>query len=151
MIRHDKNPSVKIKRDEHHAGITVMILVALLGFTRAGLAGEENPTLAWGKDIYMTYCGSCHGESGKGDGPAAAGLKAFPPDLTYISTRYGGAFPQTLVKNYIDGEQPIAAHGSRQMPVWGKLFRRDKSDTEARMQISALTTYLESIQSNPER
>ena len=48
-------------------------------------------------------------------------------------------------------EQPIAAHGSRQMPVWGKLFRRDKSDTEARMQISALTTYLESIQSNPER
>lgn len=49
MIRHDKNPSVKIKRDEHHAGVAVMILVALLGFTRVGLAEEENPTLAWGK------------------------------------------------------------------------------------------------------
>ena len=35
-----------------------------------------------GKAIYKTYCASCHGETGKGDGPAAGVLKPPPRDHT---------------------------------------------------------------------
>jgi mono/diheme cytochrome c family protein len=37
---------------------------------------------AEGKKIYLTYCSTCHGEQGKGDGMAAASLPAKPSDHT---------------------------------------------------------------------
>lgn len=43
-------------------------------------ATEEQ--LAMGKEIYTRICASCHGESGKGDGPAAAALEQKPADFT---------------------------------------------------------------------
>jgi len=38
--------------------------------------------LALGKKIYSKSCIACHGESGKGDGPAAASFKQKPADFT---------------------------------------------------------------------
>lgn len=35
-----------------------------------------------GKTVFMKVCQSCHGTSGKGDGPAAAGLDPKPADFT---------------------------------------------------------------------
>ena len=35
-----------------------------------------------GKKIYTTYCVACHGDKGKGDGVAAAGLQKQPADHT---------------------------------------------------------------------
>lgn len=37
---------------------------------------------AEGKNLYATYCATCHGERGKGDGTAAASLPAKPADHT---------------------------------------------------------------------
>jgi mono/diheme cytochrome c family protein len=37
---------------------------------------------AAGKPVYQQYCQDCHGASGRGDGPAAAGLSVKPLDLT---------------------------------------------------------------------
>ncbi len=34
-----------------------------------------------GKDLFQKHCVLCHGQSGHGDGPAAAGLKTKPPNL----------------------------------------------------------------------
>ena len=45
------------------------------------LASEKNPTpdmIANGKKLYNSTCSSCHGEDGKGDGPAAAALNPKP-------------------------------------------------------------------------
>jgi len=37
-----------------------------------GLTGQG--LLEEGAKLYKTYCASCHGEQGRGDGPASAGL-----------------------------------------------------------------------------
>jgi mono/diheme cytochrome c family protein len=40
------------------------------------------PHLAKGRALYQKHCASCHGEKGKGDGPAARFNVAPPQDLT---------------------------------------------------------------------
>ncbi len=38
-----------------------------------------------GAELFATHCASCHGDSGQGDGPAAAGSKPRAADLTRLS------------------------------------------------------------------
>jgi len=40
------------------------------------------PTLARGAELYQTNCASCHGVTGRGDGPAGTSLNPQPADLT---------------------------------------------------------------------
>ena len=47
----------------------------------ACLGGRESGPLV-GRKLYMTHCYSCHGMTGRGDGPAAARLLPKPRDLT---------------------------------------------------------------------
>src|SRR5579862_1611053 len=43
----------------------------------------DNPgALSDAKNLYTANCGPCHGDKGKGDGPAAAGLNPKPADHT---------------------------------------------------------------------
>ena len=42
----------------------------------------DNSKLAETKTMYITNCGPCHGDKGKGDGPAAPGLNPKPADHT---------------------------------------------------------------------
>jgi mono/diheme cytochrome c family protein len=84
-----------------------------------------------GKSLYVAYCASCHGMDGKGKGPVAAALKDKVPDLTSLSFRRGGKFPSADLEKMILGEgDPRTAHGSREMPVWGPLFRQVENDQE---------------------
>jgi mono/diheme cytochrome c family protein len=101
-----------------------------------------------GKAMFTTYCAVCHGTTGKGDGPAAVALKKMPADLTKISARNGGTFPATKVSRFIEGADEIAAHGNRDMPVWGDLFRslNPASRASATLRVSNLSDYLKSIQ-----
>ncbi len=50
-----------------------------------------------GGELYAAYCTSCHGTSGKGDGPLAGDLPRRPADLAAISARNGGSFPMAKV------------------------------------------------------
>ncbi|MGJ0508630.1 MAG: c-type cytochrome [Methylocystis sp.] len=75
-----------------------------------------------GVKLYKTFCASCHGEDAKGKGPVASQLTVAPADLTQLAKKNGGAFPQDAVAEKIDGRQEVAAHGSRDMPVWGRRF-----------------------------
>ncbi|HWA56772.1 MAG TPA: FTR1 family protein [Gemmatimonadales bacterium] len=40
------------------------------------------PALSRGEQVYRSQCATCHGPTGRGDGPAAAGLTPTPADLT---------------------------------------------------------------------
>ena len=72
--------------------------------------------------MYTNYCAVCHGTEGKGNGPAADALKTPPADLTMLSKKNGGTYPAIKVGSAIRGDAHVAAHGSKEMPVWGKLF-----------------------------
>jgi mono/diheme cytochrome c family protein len=51
-------------------------------------------SLATGKELWVKHCQSCHGKSGKGDGPKAAQLKTLPEDMTKadVQKQPDGAF-----------------------------------------------------------
>ena len=85
-----------------------------------------------GKALYSEYCASCHGVSGKGDGPAASALKTPAEDLTTLAARNKGQFPSLRVMQAIKAGPSVPAHGSEIMPVWGPIFLRgDHADTAA--------------------
>jgi mono/diheme cytochrome c family protein len=103
---------------------------------------------ASGKEMYASYCAACHGVAGKGDGPAASALKVLPADLATLASRNDGKFPAFKVSTAIRGDSSVAAHGSKEMPVWGSLFQ-DLShghETEVQQRVSNLTKYIESLQ-----
>ena len=43
---------------------------------------KDQASIKNGKTIYVAYCTPCHGNSGKGDGPASASLNPKPADHT---------------------------------------------------------------------
>lgn len=100
-----------------------------------------------GPDLYRADCASCRGKDGKGNGPAAATLKATVPDLTTIAASNDGNFPVARIKRIILGEGMIASHGSREMPVWGPVFHQVEEDVDrGNVRLQNLVAYLESIQ-----
>jgi len=121
---------------------------ALLGVLAAQLtievlAEEPKSLSSWGRELFEAHCASCHGADGTGNGPAARTLKPPPSDLTRIRERNGGIFPRLEVVRFIDGERPVSAHRSADMPKWGRVFsQRGHSGPE----VYAVTDYIASIQ-----
>jgi len=101
-----------------------------------------------GKEMFQAYCASCHGASGKGDGPAAGALKSQPTDLTALSRNNGGKFPADRVLSILRGQATISAHGNREMPVWGQMFwhMSQEHESEVQQRITNLSRYIESLQ-----
>jgi mono/diheme cytochrome c family protein len=135
------------------------IATAAAAATAAGCAsssgGSLPPAGESGAMLYRLNCASCHGAEGHGDGPVAKSMTVMVPDLTHIAARRGGRFPQEEVARIIDGLSPFAAHGTRQMPVWGYEFFDPRLDDEAARaladeRVRRLVDYLASIQV-PER
>jgi hypothetical protein len=52
----------------------------------------------------------------------ASSLKQQPADLRKLSDKYGTPLSIKRVAAFIDGRQAVAAHGPREMPVWGNRF-----------------------------
>jgi mono/diheme cytochrome c family protein len=105
-----------------------------------------NPTS--GQEMFRSYCGVCHGEDGKGNGPAASAMKVQPVDLTTLAQKNGGKYPALHVSSVVRGEADLPAHGTKDMPVWGPLFLRLSQGHEAEVQqrVTNLNQYIESIQ-----
>jgi mono/diheme cytochrome c family protein len=101
-----------------------------------------------GKGMFDAYCASCHGSDAMGDGPAASALKMPTTNLTSLSMKNGGVFPAAHVAAVIQGDSMTAAHGSKDMPVWGPIFMSigGHSKPEVQLRIRNLTNYLDSLQ-----
>jgi len=97
--------------------------IALLGLVATGVAYRyllaaaiaSSPTpptaesIAQGHALWTQHCTMCHGDTGKGDGPAADRLSQRPDDLSTIAPSL--IFPDGVVDYRI-------ANGTEFMPAW---------------------------------
>lgn len=121
------------------------------GVTMEPTSGRETT----GALQYRAHCASCHGPTGKGDGPVAAALAQKPTNLTLLAKNNNGQFPKKKVEAYIDGSAIVAAHGNREMPVWGFVFSQPRAAAgtpagltprETQQRIQSVVAYIRSIQ-----
>lgn len=147
----------------------VLGLILLSVASSAAIADEKVSESA--KADYLSYCATCHGVDGKGDGPLAPTLKIAPSDLTVISKKNKGNFPYTMIRKTIESRELglARAHGPREMPVWGPVFAQEPEGPvpgggggggfygvstvqcqhlAARAKIMNIVDYIESIQQN---
>lgn len=110
----------------------------------------DRPDAPDGAALYRAYCASCHGLSGRGDGPVASALRVPPANLTRLTQQHGGTFPADRVAQRIDGRQQIAAHGPSDMPVWGDALSSptlaDRDEDVLRARVQALVHFLATLQ-----
>ncbi|QHE77359.1 c-type cytochrome [Hydrogenophaga sp. PBL-H3] len=98
--------------------IALTVLLALAASVQA--QSRSDP----GRWDYQNSCASCHGASGRGDGPVVRYLVTPPTDLSRLAQRNGGVFPRDRLVTLIDGRASpaIGPHGSREMPIWGNTY-----------------------------
>jgi mono/diheme cytochrome c family protein len=81
----------------------------------ARAAAKKNPvpadavSIGRGKAVYTADCASCHGNSGKGDGPAAKDLEKPPGDMTKLGGQSDGA----LFWKITEGKKPMASYATK--------------------------------------
>ena len=136
----------------------LVLSIAFIGVSIATAQNEQKTEIkhvpikqtspASGAEMYKTYCAVCHGIEGKGNGPAAEALKVPLTDLTTMASRNGGKFPALRVSAILRGEEMLAAHGTKDMPIWGNLFwsMSGGHESEVQQRVSNLNKYLESMQ-----
>lgn len=127
-------------------GLSLILVLAAAGTGWAGTSGKQD---------YLDYCARCHGDDGRGNGPAVKIIPGFKPsDLTHLANQHGGQFPRDEVSQVIDGRKRVPGHNDwdTDMPLWGLQFQQEgkefSADSEQKVQrrISALVDYLQSIQ-----
>lgn len=100
--------------------VTVVGLMVFMVFciTVSAEAGDA----AKGKEIFTKSCGSCHGNTGKGDGVAAAALNPKPKDLSdkaYMAKLDDAYLAKVITKGGAAvGKAPM-------MPPFGSLSKQD--------------------------
>ena len=113
-------------------GLTLVMLtlaVPILG--RAQSAAE-------GQKLYMTYCSSCHGDKGQGDGAAGKALPVKPADHT--DGKLMNSFPDEFLMSIIS-KGGAAVGKSSFMPAWGGVLKEN--------QLQDLLAYLRSVANPP--
>jgi len=93
----------------------------------ADFAGKTNPlagdadAAAAGKEVYTTNCASCHGDSGKGDGPAGASLDPKPGDLPTAVKEVGVDYLYWRIS-----EGGVMAPFNSSMPAWKGILTEEQ-------------------------
>ncbi|MBI3490921.1 MAG: cytochrome c [Acidobacteria bacterium] len=119
-------------------GLTSAVLVA---------GGLQTSTRYSSNSDFQSFCASCHGTSGKGDGVLARSLSKRPADLTQLKKKNDGVYPADAVFKVID-----AGHESADMPAWTQVFAKSQESAgtgAAKERIRSLVDYLETIQQKP--
>jgi mono/diheme cytochrome c family protein len=115
-------------------------------FLLAGTAGADEPTCPDRAD-YLRYCSACHGEAADGNGPVADHLTPRPPALTSLRKKFGTPLSTRLVV-FLSGTSMPRAHGTSDMPVWGKVLREGTGDDLGAIDLLwRIVNYLDCVQS----
>jgi len=137
--------------------LTIVLGIALLAAPgRTVLSRQQSrsestprkPNVGNGETTFVRYCASCHGKTGKGDGPAAFAMKTPPPDLRTLTKRNEGRFPTGYISALLKFGRNFASHGSTDMPVWGTRFRSldPVKDPTGQQHIDDVVAYIRSLQ-----
>ena len=132
--------------------VTLLLASPALAQPSSSTKANERQSLYSGSDLFKTYCASCHGVAGKGDGALATQLRFPPADLTLLARRNKGKWDGDKVRRAIDGRDPVKGHGGTDMPVWGDAFKSSRegySEDAVREKIQALEEHLRSLQASP--
>ncbi len=86
----------------------LLVVVLLCGYFTPIRSAETDQ----GKQLYMQYCGSCHGKDGRGNGSVAAYLKIKVPDLTVLKKDNKSIYPLQKVMSSIDGSRDFGGMGT---------------------------------------
>lgn len=145
-----------------HSSFLKILVVVAAGVMSASpvwsQSGVPDNVLAAGRADFMTYCATCHGRTGIGNGPVAKQLVTQPADLTVLKKSNGGTFPEERIHMTIDGRKIVMGHGSRDMPIWGNWFKfiarvgdpnrvdDETADIIAALRVQGLIEYLNTIQ-----
>jgi mono/diheme cytochrome c family protein len=110
-------------------------------------APVTRPNSPSGAELYKEHCAVCHGNDLKGVSPVPAPYRV-PPDLTTLTERHGGTFPDAYVADILRNGVTMPAHGPAQMPTWGTDFREMNGldATQVKLRIANLTNYIKSRQ-----
>jgi mono/diheme cytochrome c family protein len=108
-----------------------------------------------GRVLYGRYCAACHGIAADGNGPVAPVLRQAPSDLRRLGERYERPLPAERLARFVDGRDAVAAHGPREMPVWGERLGSPEPEEGGGpptidRRIRAMIAYLETIQARAE-
>lgn len=129
------------------AVVMLIVSATALGAAQAGKSAAAKKPVVSGAELYANYCASCHGRSGKGDGPLATELRDKPTDLTQLAKKNGGTFPAEAIRKEIDGKSlSVRGHGSPDMPIWGDVFTNVRDYTPLQDKLTALTKHIQSLQ-----
>ena len=130
----------------------IILFIYLVTFTNlyAGDAHQDDSDII-GKKDFITYCASCHGSGGKGDGPIVNYLKRKPVDLTQLTKNNDGSFPFDRIYGVFDGTYVFNEHGTSEMPIWGYNFIEEakagkKPSATAKAKVLDIILYIQVIQ-----
>jgi len=112
------------------------VVIFLLVFQDSGSVWAQDQ--AEGKKLYGSYCSSCHGDNGKGDGVAAKSLPIKPGDHTNgtVMNQLSEKFVFDIISN---GGNSVGK--SSMMPGWGSQLNEK--------QIRDVIAYVRSIADPP--
>ena len=102
-----------------------------------------------GKEMFSSYCASCHGEDGKGYGPASPAMSRGVPDLTRLASQNRGIYPKykvtTAMSRFSDSHH---AATRSEMPDWYKAFVYLDQSCPASAEVRArfISKYVETLQ-----
>jgi mono/diheme cytochrome c family protein len=125
---HEQENTMRLLRVTRDVALALASLAVLGGVIVYFATRPTEVVVVQGRDLFLRYCAACHGDSGQGDGLAAAALQPPPADLTLLRERYGDTYPLRQTLAAIDGRRPVRAHGDSAMPVWGQIFEREMEE-----------------------
>jgi cytochrome c oxidase cbb3-type subunit 3 len=100
--------------------VVPMFIVALCSVVVGTALMAHAADAEQGKKLYGQFCASCHGQSGKGDGPAAAALNPKPRDHT-DKELMGKMSDDEMLKVIKNGGASVGK--SPLMPPWGAALK----------------------------